>query len=566
MQNKLIFNKGTSSEMTLTGANIISVTLTEMFNSSDGITMGATCSNKLNADIIVPSGLALASSDVEAYAVDGSEEYPLGKFYVCDVETANDYKTASIECYDKFCKTEETYTPQINPVDETEEPGEPEEPGGPEEPAEPVEQEESNDEAEGGQGEGGETEEEEGESLTPKVWPKYSVKDIINEIADKLNLEVAFDVSAYEDLTVSHIEGYTYRQMLGYIAGISGKNACFDRAGKLDFKWYEKTGQTITRREQYQGQLNLAAGGEIQVLSLTSGTEEEVLSVGEGRGLSFENPFITQQQLSEILSGMENFSYHPCSVRFRGNMNIHAGDMISVEDEAGNLIDVCVMEQVLTFNGGMQAEIQCYGQSEESYSFQSSTTSGVVSKLSSRLEKTVKMSNEIKGSEGGYFQIIDLDGDGVSDTFVLRSGSGEGDLVFGNKNGIGFSRDGGKTLTTAINQYGICTEALHADELWGASLLIEGVSAGDMLRAVRNEATGEVYMEIGSGSNPVIFRVENDKIAFYNRGSEGAEAVSVCYIDPGSFVIKNLNRIQFGGLSIYPNDNGKILFSTGGNN
>lgn len=528
MQNKLIFNKGTSSEMILTGANIISVTLTEMFNSSDGITMGATCSNKLNADIIVPSGLALTSSDVEAYVVDGSEEYPLGKFYVCEVETANDYKTASIECYDKFCKTEETYTPEINPVDETEE--------------------------------------EEGESLTPKVWPKYLVKDIISEIAENLGVEVAFDVTPYEDWTVSRIEGYTYRQMLGYIAGIFGKNAYFNRTGKLDFKWYEKTGQTITRRGQYQGQLNLAAGGEIQVLSLTSGTEEEVLSVGEGRGLSFENPFITQQQLSEILSGMENFSYHPCSVRFRGNMNIHAGDMISVEDEAGNLIDICVMEQVLTFNGGMQAEIQCYGQSEESYSFQSSTTSNVVNKLSSRLEKTVKMGNEIKGSEGGYFQIIDLDGDGVSDTFVLRSGSGEGDLVFGNKNGIGFSRDGGKTLTTAINQDGICTEALHADELWGAALLIEGVSAGDMLRAVRNEATGEVYMEIGSGSNPVIFRVENDKIAFYNRGSEGAEDVSVCYIDPGSFVIKNLNRIQFGGLSIYPNDNGKILFSTGGNN
>ena len=159
MQNKLIFNKGTSSEMILTGANIISVTLTEMFNSSDGITMGATCSNKLNADIIVPSGLALTSSDVEAYVVDGSEEYPLGKFYVCEVETANDYKTASIECYDKFCKTEETYTPEINPVDEAEE--------------------------------------EEGESLTPKVWPKYLVKDIISEIAENLGVEVAFDVTPY---------------------------------------------------------------------------------------------------------------------------------------------------------------------------------------------------------------------------------------------------------------------------------------------------------------------------------------------------------------------------------
>ena len=441
MENKLIFNRGTDNEMTLRGKDIISVTLTETFNSQDGITMGAACSNKLTADIIVLPGLSLAASDVEAYAIKDGMEYPLGKFYVCDVETVNGYKTASVECYDKFCKAEEIYVPGVKPVEAKT-------------PLNAAEKEKGD-----------------GESLEPEISPEYSVKDILEEIADNLNAEVAFDFTPYEALTVADIEGYTYRQMLGYIAGLLGKNACFDRNGRIDFKWYGVSEAVITREEQYQNQFNLIAGGKTHISSLTSGSEERVISAGEGRGLSFENPFMTEERLSAILEEMGDFSFQPCSVSFRGNMAIHAGDRVQVEDETGNMIDICVMEQTISFNGGMYAQIQCYGQSEESYSFEASTSSAVIGSLKRRLEKTVKMGNEIKGSDGGYFQIIDLDGDGVSDTFVLRAGSGEGDLVFGNKNGIGFSRDGGKTLTTAINQEGICTEALHADQLWGTAFL-----------------------------------------------------------------------------------------------
>ena len=566
MKNKLIFNKGTENEMTLSGADIISVTLTETFNSSEGMTMGAACSNKLNADIIVPAGLALAASDVEAFAVDGDNEYPLGIFYVCDVETANGYKTASIECYDKFCKTEELYQPSVEPVKKDEEPGVDEPAGGDESAGSETAGGEEAGETAGSETAGGEEAggEETGETLEPKASPEYLVKDILKEITADLEVESAFDFTPYEDWTISRIEGYTYRQMLGYIAGLLGKNACFNRSGKLDFRWYEERGESIGRAEQYQGQLSLGAGGKIYVTSLTSGTEENMVSAGSGRGLSFENPFMTQERLEVILSELGSLSYHPCSLRFRGSMNIHAGDRVLVEDEDGNVMDICVMEQVMTFNGGMQSEIQCYGQSEESYSFEAKTTSKLVGSLARRLETTVKMGNEIKGSEGGYFQIIDLDGDGVSDTFVLRSGSGEGDLVYGNKNGIGFSRDGGKTLTTAINQDGICTEALQADELWAIMLLIEGFTAKDFMRADRDE-NGQVFLELGSSQNSVVFRLENDRIAFYNRGAEDTQDVNVCYIDPGSFVLRDLNKIQFGGLSIYPNNNGKIIFSTGGN-
>lgn len=38
--------------MTVCGKNLISVNLVEMYNSSDGITMGASCANALTVDMI----------------------------------------------------------------------------------------------------------------------------------------------------------------------------------------------------------------------------------------------------------------------------------------------------------------------------------------------------------------------------------------------------------------------------------------------------------------------------------------------------------------------------------
>lgn len=42
-----------------------------------------------------------------------------------------------------------------------------------------------------------------------------------------------------------NFDGYTYRQAVGFIAGIDGKFATFDRDGVLDFRWYTTTDYSV---------------------------------------------------------------------------------------------------------------------------------------------------------------------------------------------------------------------------------------------------------------------------------------------------------------------------------
>lgn len=45
---------------------------------------------------------------------------------------------------------------------------------------------------------------------------------------------------------VNPFDGYTYKETIGFIAGLFGKFAVCGRTGNVEFKWYTETGYTIT--------------------------------------------------------------------------------------------------------------------------------------------------------------------------------------------------------------------------------------------------------------------------------------------------------------------------------
>ena len=100
------------SSYELTGATIQSVTLDEIVNSTDTLTMGCACSNKVTINFInPPTNINYDNTYIEPYVgIKVSdiplvyETVPLGKFYATEVETTNDYKNLKITAYDGFCK------------------------------------------------------------------------------------------------------------------------------------------------------------------------------------------------------------------------------------------------------------------------------------------------------------------------------------------------------------------------------------------------------------------------------------------------------------------------------
>lgn len=501
--SRLIFNRGTSSEMTVCGKNLISVNLVEMYNSSDGITMGASCANALTVDMIVPSGLAFKTAMIEPVVTIDDADTALGTFYVCGHTTENKYKTVTLECYDPFCRTEEKYAPGID--------------------------------------------------------APASIEEVAADIAGQCGFEIDYDFSPYAHIQIPWYGDYTCRQMIGYIAGLMGKNARFNRNGKLTFSWYEDNDITIERERQYINQFKILKSDTQKVNSVSSGTEEERFSKGDGLGIAFENPYMTGEILEAIYDEVHGFEFQPCSVAHRGDLRILPGTRIKIKDDTGGDVYACVMEHNMIINGGLSSTLYSYGKEDINYSFESNNSSKTLSQLSSRMDRAMMMTKEINDSKGGVFQIIDADGDGINDSFIMRNADGKGSFIRGNKDGIGFSKDGGDTYTTAINEQGICTEALNVKEIFAEEIGVSGVEFSDMLKVQEDEQEGMI-MTIGSGTNNVIMQQENDQIAFYEKTDEAKKVLCSFGVQTGT----GKKVITLGNLSIEAWPSGRITFSTGG--
>ena len=112
-----------NSSLVLTGATIQDITLDELTNSTDVLTMGCACSHKITINLIDPPtdvdyNNASFTAEVGLLMLDQpvfyNEWVPLGTFYVSDAETTNDFKTLTITAYDGFCKMSDKYMPSAN--------------------------------------------------------------------------------------------------------------------------------------------------------------------------------------------------------------------------------------------------------------------------------------------------------------------------------------------------------------------------------------------------------------------------------------------------------------------
>lgn len=183
-QVKVILN-GTQ---VITRENIISAKLQEDL-ADKNITIGAAFSQSFEMKMRMPTpdtplkGAYL----VPETSFDDSEWARLGKFYVSSVSTSDNYKTVSITAVDRMALLTEQYTPKVNLP------------------------------------------------TTPQ--------EVMKDIAAQYNIELDPNIT-YADLSIDQFYEAKVRDYIGWIAGLSGKNARFNREGKLTFTWYRQIIET----------------------------------------------------------------------------------------------------------------------------------------------------------------------------------------------------------------------------------------------------------------------------------------------------------------------------------
>jgi hypothetical protein len=497
---KALFN----GDRELTGKNLIDMTVTEAVGASGGLTMGSTISSKLTLSLRMPEEpLPLEGGWIEPYiGYYGVDEYcPLGKFYITKVESKDDFVTATIEAYDAFSKTEKRYEPGI-------------------------------------------------------AMPNTATA-IVNDIARQCGFSVSKTLTDYPDVQIG-LYGLTCRQYLGYIAGLVGKNARFDRNGELAFQWYSYVSYNIPAIYQYMGGLKKTTESDIVVQSITSGTSDKIIVAGNGTGFSFENPFMTQEILNNIFKPINGAQYTPAQLKWRGNPSLEAGDIVLVEDKNGNPCTVYVMEQVLKISGGFQSEIKCFGKSDAEVKFDTSPQAKKLQQVYTNLQTAIKEATELlKGANGGVFEVLDGNGDGVNDGWIIHS-LDKLQHIKATVDGIGITTDGGATYKEAITTRGINASAITTGALNAERIAVESYDEENPAKLTDYIRFGNGIITLGKGNSAVILKLENDQIAFYNASGDRLG----CFTD-NSFEIENLTdgQIRFQNFGFIPRKSGNMSFT-----
>lgn len=522
---KVIFNAQTE----LGGDYVQEITATPAFDSSDGISIGSSCSGRCKIRIYKPDeplrlsggyfvpyigiytgggdtsavdGVAVAGKAVvgtSGGSADGVEYVPLGRYYIPADGVENLVYGWEITGYDQMASLTDQYAPQIDF------------------PATP-------------------------ESMLADVCAQCGL----------LPPAATFPAMQIE----SAFEG-TFRQQLGWLAGLCGQSARFDRDGNLVFKWYAKTTFQVSREQQYMSGLTRTADGLYTVSSLTTGTEDEPITSGTGLGITSTNPYMNQA-VADLIQPEVEISFQPCDVKWRFDPSVEVGDVIQVEGDTGEWLDVCVMQQEIHLYGGLSSTMHSYVPQDAGYAMESPTEQRIKRAYEGLTKAMQNATQKIIGAKGGYYELT-LDEQGFPIGWTLRDTptiTPNTRMWIMSTGGLGFSKDGGNTISgVALTMDGeINANVITAGQMSAERVTVNGQTLSDFIDASIDD-DGHPVLRIGSSASEIVLKEYNDKIGFYD-----TSGTLLAYWNNNSFELVELSKFRLGPMGIVVQPNGSVSF------
>ena len=516
------------SSTVLTGTTIKDITLEEIVNSSESLTMGCACSNKITINLINPPtdidyDGATFTAEVGLLLNDRPINYeyiPLGKFYTALPETSNDFKNLKLTAYDGFCKMTDKYNATVN------------------------------------------------ENTT--------LQAVYDDLKEQLyaNCGITLKARTLPSYTINNFPylDITYTQAIAYVAGCLGEFARFNRNGELELVWYTNSNLNIARNLQYINGFKRTSNNMLTITSISTGTNQNPIIMGEGANgtvITFENPYITSEMASDIYDKVNGLIYTPSQIKWRGNPAVQAGDIVNAYDKDNIPHTIFVMNQSIKIGGGCNSTIVCKGNNEVTSQFSNNFESvgKKIERLYSTLEQAIlDATNSITGNKGGYVVLNDTNDDGKPDEILIMD-SEEIALATKvwrwNKEGLGYSFNAVgnaylgpyKTAITADGQ--IVANFITIGTLNANRIAVENFDAADPTIITDYIRFGNGTMTFGKGDSSITLKLENNQVAFYSGGTR------IAYFSNNSFEIENLTdgKIRFQNFGFIPRASGNLTFT-----
>jgi hypothetical protein len=308
--------------------------------------------------------------------------------------------------------------------------------------------------------------------------------------------------------------------------------------------------------------------------SVSTGTKDNPIVSGDGvagTNITFENPYITNAMTDDVFAKVNNLTFTPCEVKWRGNPAIQAGDVVKVFDKTGYPHHVLVMSRSLKVGGGCNDSIMCKGNSETKSEFSGNFESvgQKIQRVYSSLEQAIlNATNAITGNSGGYVVVHDANNDGKPDEILIMDSENitlATKVWRWNKEGLGYA------YNAAGNAYlGPYRTAITADGQISADFITTGTLNAELIR-IGDEKFGDYIrledgvMHFGSADNPMSLRLGNitvdgvttQQVALYSGETR------IAYFSNNSFEIENLQegKIRFQNFGFVTRASGNLSFT-----
>lgn len=238
---------------------------------------------------------------------------------------------------------------------------------------------------------------------------KGTLKGLAQAICNELNVPMSSKNFPNQDYYVEYnfeIET-TYRNFISLIAEAAGSMVRFNRAGELEFVWFEEADISLNKNNSFSIKEAEFIVPPIDAISVRTEEDDLGLTVGDGEN-EYEiinNPLFyldpregeeeeepeegteTEAEVAEveltdneeekpeekrleaamynILNNVGQLTYAPVELSVQGNPIVQAGDIIKVEMVEGEEKICPVMHVKLMYNGGLIGEIEADGTSLE---------------------------------------------------------------------------------------------------------------------------------------------------------------------------------------------------------
>lgn len=181
---------------------------------------------------------------------------------------------------------------------------------------------------------------------------------------------------------VNPFDGYTYKETIGFIAGLFGKFAICGRTGMIEFRWYQGIDYEIPSNIFYNDLQETEESFSIK--RLTCDNSDRTLSSGSGAtGISMQNPVMTQSILDGVYNTVQGLIFTPAALRFIGDMRLDIGDIVTAVKNDCTKFTIPIISLITSYDGGLMQTIASYGNTAEE---DDSDTKGPITEMAERVE------------------------------------------------------------------------------------------------------------------------------------------------------------------------------------